>query len=103
LSPVSGGRWNYKVIYTFSGAGDGAAPLGSFVMDAARNLYGAGQGPSGGAFGEFFELSQRVGRMDGSASPLVMDGAGNLYGTALSGGAFRMPSLAERTERFLRD
>jgi hypothetical protein len=45
------------VIYTFSGAGDGAAPLGSFVMDAARNLYGAGQGPSGGAFGEFFELS----------------------------------------------
>jgi uncharacterized repeat protein (TIGR03803 family) len=94
LSPATGGGYTYTEIYVFSGSTTGDSnPLGSLVMDAAGNLYGAAGGIDVGA-GEIFELSP-----SGSGSwvetilytqpsngfglsPVVIDPAGNLYGAA---------------------
>jgi len=81
LSPVSGGRWNYTVIYTFTGAGDGAAAR---LIRHERGPQFVRNRPGivkWSVWRILRTVSQRVGRMDGSESPLVIDGAGNLYGT----------------------
>src|SRR5208282_646082 len=68
LSPAEGGKWIEKVIYAFSfepGVNEGAAPLGSLVMDDNGNLFGttSGGGAAPYAFvslngiGTVFELS----------------------------------------------
>jgi len=99
-----------KVLYSFTGAnGDGAEPTAGLIMDGGGNLYGTTT--SGGSStncpyscGTVFEL---VKNSDGSytekvlyiftgpasdggypSGSLVMDGAGNLYGTTEYGGAF---------------
>jgi uncharacterized repeat protein (TIGR03803 family) len=94
------------VLHSFTGA-DGAAPAGGLIMDGSGNLYGTtsagGSGTCGGQFavggcGTVFKLEPSgnetllysfKGGSDG-ANPayggLVMDAAGNLYGTTLEGG-----------------
>ncbi len=86
------------VLHDFGSAtGDGTTPQGGLVMDASGNLYGTTV--NGGAYGlgTVFELSAsgdyRVLHSFGSgtdgANPvatMIMDGAGNLYGTTVSGG-----------------
>jgi len=101
LSPISGG-WSYKVIHVFSGT-NGSQPTLPMV-DGAGNLYGTTE--SGGStdpnsLGVVYELTKTAaggyietvlhrftGGNDGGVptAPLVMDGSGNLYGTALQGG-----------------
>ena len=51
------GQWSDKVLYAFSGSGDGSGVNPGFVIDAAGNLYGTTN--SGGAYGagSVFELS----------------------------------------------
>jgi uncharacterized repeat protein (TIGR03803 family) len=92
-----------KVLYTFTGGADGGFPQSSLIEDAAGNLYGTAElggnldcAPPGGC-GTVFELTTAgklivlhtfVGGTDG-ASPyaaLLMDAAGNLYGTTSAGG-----------------
>ena len=90
-----------SVLYSFAGGtADGANPSGSLAMDSAGNLYGVTE--NGGAYGDgaVFELS--VGgtetllhsfdpaAADGAypAAGLLMDSAGNLYGTTQDGGAY---------------
>ncbi|MGA2075853.1 MAG: choice-of-anchor tandem repeat GloVer-containing protein [Terriglobia bacterium] len=87
-----------KVLYNFSGAPDGANPEAGVVMDAAGNLYGTtffgGASGDGTVFkldtaGKETVLYSFSGTPDG-ANPvggLVMDVAGNLYGTTEGGGA----------------
>ncbi len=51
----------YRVIYNFTGGGDGGAPTAGLVVDAAGNLYGTtinGGGPAGG--GTVFKLTPRA-------------------------------------------
>lgn len=99
-------QWNEQVIYSFQGFPDGAVPTGGIVFDQQGNLYGATEqggspsclGPDG--CGTVFELSPPAQNGDpwtetvlhvfrGSvygdgAAPeggLIMDAAGNLYGT----------------------
>jgi uncharacterized repeat protein (TIGR03803 family) len=102
LSPSAGG-WTYRVLHTFTGAIDGEWPQTTFITDAAGNLYGtkSGGGPGGGG-GTVFELSPSGGNWDfstlyslptlrggdGPRGKLLMDAAGNLYGTSLTGGAY---------------
>ena len=104
LSPNGSGGWTETVLHSFNySSNDGHSPIGSLVMDAAGNLYGTTY--NGGAFcqstgcGTVFELSHGEGGWtetllhsfnanDGSGpeAGLVMDAAGNLYGTTFQGG-----------------
>lgn len=40
LSPGAGGTWTETTLYSFTGAHDGAVPLGGLVADSSGNLYG---------------------------------------------------------------
>jgi uncharacterized repeat protein (TIGR03803 family) len=96
-------RWAMKVLYSFSsGDAGGWAPMAGLTADAAGNLYGTTS--RGGDCGTVFKLSPgRNNRWthtvlysfdyynnfeDGCqpTSGVVLDAAGNLYGTTLEGG-----------------
>jgi uncharacterized repeat protein (TIGR03803 family) len=91
------------VLHTFGGPPDGALPLAALVRDAVGNLFGTTWqgGMSGclnGTCGVVFKLDASgnetvlytfTGGADGGApefGALILDGTGNLYGTASNGG-----------------
>jgi len=91
------GSWQVINEYDFTGRADGSYPLGALAMDAAGNVYGtASQGGSGG--GTVFELTpgtwtfrtiHTFGPIPDGSIPIggvVIDRAGNLYGTTWEGG-----------------
>jgi uncharacterized repeat protein (TIGR03803 family) len=96
--------WAETVLYRFTGGADGADPSSELTFDAAGNLYGTAAGGGNGnctdGCGTVFKLTHTnggwsfsvlytfTGQSDGwgPASPLVFDGAGNLYGTTPYGG-----------------
>jgi len=100
LTPTGAGSWTEKVLHSFEGK-DGEQPWAGLVLDASGNLYGTTY--EGGAYGvgTVFELSPAVGgswtetllhsfhAMGGSnpVAGLIVDAAGNLYGTTAVGGA----------------
>jgi uncharacterized repeat protein (TIGR03803 family) len=101
-----GSRWTETVLHTFVGGVDGANPNGGMIRDQAGNLYGTTL--LGGAFnqGTVFEVDANgretilysfAGSPDGARpyAGLVQDGAGNLYGTTLLGGAFDRGTVFE--------
>jgi len=113
LTPQVGGGWTEKVLFSFNGT-DGKEPYnGSLIFDTAGNLYGTTA--YGGAFstlsgGTVFELSPASDGtwtetvlhsfnndgVDGYTpySGLVLDSAGNLYGTTAVGGTLsRCPPI----------
>ena len=87
------------VLYSFTGKPtDGADPMAGLVLDAAGNLYGTtSQGGTSSNFGTVFKLgttgketvlySFTGGPSDGAdpMAGLVLDAAGNLYGTTSQG------------------
>jgi len=86
------------VLYSFTGGTDGSLPAGGVVRDPAGDLYGTttrgGTFDAGVVFkvdptGTFNVLYSFTGGADGEApsAGLVLDPAGNLYGTAIAGGA----------------
>ncbi len=91
----SGGTWNYSLIYSFPNLGGYSSdPFGGVIMDAIGNLYGT-TSAGGQGYGSVYELTPSNGwiyselydfttRTDGDApyGSLVLDSAGNLYGTA---------------------
>src|SRR5579862_5400485 len=104
LSPVAGGGWSEKILYSFMENGkDGVLPLAGLIFDSAGNLYGTTD--LGGAYnyGTVFELrpssdgtwkegvlhSFNSNGKDGTYpnSSLVLDASGNLYGGTPNGGA----------------
>lgn len=97
LSPV-GSSWKYTSLYSFKGVTDGAGPgYGTLAIGADRALFGTTEG--GGNFGTAFAICacpgreiqlQRFGSGTDGAEPMsgvVLDSAGNFYGTTLLGGA----------------
>jgi len=109
LSPNSVGGWTLTDLHDFDGhdgaGGAGAAGVvGGLIMDAAGSLYGttfSGGGDTlcGGICGVVFKLTNNAGvwtetvlhsfNKTGGANPdapLLMDAAGNLYGTTTTGG-----------------
>jgi hypothetical protein len=120
LTPTSDGGWRYKQIYSFQGGSDGGTPFGSVIVSAAGDVYGTtelgGIGTSQcysnvSGCGTVFKLSPNA---DGSythsviyaflgppidgADPqtgLILDSAGNLFGTTLLGGARNLGTTFE--------
>ena len=106
----SGGTWNagivYKltrsgdetVLYTFTGGADGGKPLGNLARDSAGNLYGT-TFSGGGGEGVVYRLDPAgqetvlhafggsgTGLDGGPEGGVILDSAGNLYGTTSGGG-----------------
>jgi uncharacterized repeat protein (TIGR03803 family) len=109
VMPLANGHWQTKIIYAFQGGTDGANPSGNLVLDAAGNLYSTtiwGGTPNRCAdyntqgCGTVFELSPNAdgswteavlyrfqGNPDGAQpAGLMVDAAGNLYGTSTGNG-----------------
>jgi uncharacterized repeat protein (TIGR03803 family) len=105
VSPNGSGGWTPSTVYAFSGGTDGSAPS-TVILDNAGNLYGVNASGGSSGVGYVFELSPISGGgwslthlhdFDGTdggggsaaagvVGALIMDGSGNLYGTAYSGG-----------------
>src|SRR5580698_2475032 len=101
LAPQPGGVWkerNYRFIF-------GGEPMASLIMDGAGNLYGTASEArsfpgfvfefSPGAKGTWtkttlYTFEETKGNQGlNPVAPVVFDGAGNLYGTAQTGGEYR--------------
>jgi len=108
LSPSSSGEWTETILYSFSFGGGQAPPVtwpkGRIIFDDSGNIFGileyGGNGCSGGC-GAVYELSPATGGTwnltilhdfaagsDGAypEAGLIIDKAGNLYGTTYDGG-----------------
>lgn len=95
---------NEIVLHTFTGGSDGAYPYPGVIEDAAGNLYGTtfvggGTGCGGSGCGTVFMLDKKgnetilhsfTGKNDGGTpyAGVILDAAGNLYGTTFAGGSF---------------
>jgi uncharacterized repeat protein (TIGR03803 family) len=100
------GGYDFQLLYTFCSEGgvnctDGLEPQSALVQDSAGNLYGTTTLGGANGAGTVFEVDtagnetvlysfcSQPGCLDGELpySTLVMDSAGNLYGTTSGGGA----------------
>jgi uncharacterized repeat protein (TIGR03803 family) len=88
----------FKVLHNFgTGGAGGAFPYAAMVRDSAGNLYGTTYGGGSLKQGTIFKLDKNgnfsvlysfSGGLDGAGpvAPLILDPAGNLYGTTVLGG-----------------
>jgi uncharacterized repeat protein (TIGR03803 family) len=114
LKPAAHGPWKESILHNFACyASDGAYPVSGLVFDSAGNLYGGtwqgGDGHCGNAYGPttgcgtIFELSlnsqgiwtetllrqfQGTGDTAYITASLIIDGAGNLFGTTTGGNPY---------------
>ena len=108
----SGPGWTENVLYSFLGRSDGSYPFAGLIFDQSGNLYGATTDSGTGGGGTVFELTPSGGSWTfslvysltgkltygcGPAGTLVMDGAGNLYGTTVCDGAHGRGSVFKLT------
>ncbi len=107
------GKWKETQLYSFKGGNDGSYPTSTLVFDPAGNLYGTtSAGGDGNDDGVVFKLAPSSGGKwkesvahrfgnspDGSAPNygLVLDKAGNLYGTTPFGGVNNEGAVFELT------
>jgi hypothetical protein len=95
LSPSESG-WTEQTIYRFTSGTDGGNPLGGLIFDSSGNLWGTTTSGGNGS-GTAFELSTvnggwsfdafyafASGSLNVPSDKLLMDSAGNLYGTTSS-------------------
>ena len=97
------GQWKYALLYRFPRhkGNNGGGPTGDMVFDGSGNLYGTTNLGGANGQGSVFELSPAAkiwtentlysfeGLADGGnvVGSVIFDATGNLYGTAVSGGA----------------
>jgi uncharacterized repeat protein (TIGR03803 family) len=107
-----GGAWTESILYRFGTTGD-SGPHGGVIFDGNGNLYATAYLGGAFGFGGVFALTPPsapgsrwteqtlfdFNSTDGGApnDSLVFDGAGNLYGTALIGGASNAGVVFELT------
>ncbi len=101
LTPVGGGSWNIATLYGFTGSSFGGS-YRTLAMDSAGNLYGTAAADGANKRGSVFRLTWSngtwihttlydfTGNGDGGYpyGSLILDGFGNIYGTASAGGAY---------------
>src|SRR5437762_1205315 len=110
LSPTANG-WVHSVLYSFTGGADGGEPYKGVTIDRAGNLYGTavtgGSGSCEGGCGVAYKLTNSGGTWtqtvihaftggdDGSGpgARLTVDGSGNIYGMAPTGGAYGVGTI----------
>ena len=114
LTPTAGGGWTETASHIFESTNaDGAHPLGGLISDGAGNLYGTtygNDGYNGYGYGTVFELTRTNGGWrekvlhifngtDGAGprASLILDAAGNLYGTTVGGGTYGYGTVFELT------
>jgi uncharacterized repeat protein (TIGR03803 family) len=108
LSP-SGSGWTETVIHQFQGP-DGSTPYATLTLGPSGEIYGATAGGGSGNAGVIFEMSPSGGSWSysvlyqfqgtspgGPNGPLVLDAAGDLYGTAAADGAYGFGSVFKLT------
>jgi uncharacterized repeat protein (TIGR03803 family) len=106
LTPVTTGpkkgTWTEKILYSFKGGTkDGGGPFAGIVFGAAGNIYGTTTGGGKYTGGTVYELALsgttykekilwNFNNADGYLpyGGVILDSAGNLYGTAYDGGSF---------------
>ncbi len=112
LTRGSGGTWTESFVFDFTGGPGGGAPYAGVIFDAQGNLYGTTLVGGGNQVGVVFKLeaSNRkvlqvlhsfTGGRDGGYpvyGSLIMDTAGNLYGTTSSGGAYNHGTVFKLTQ-----
>jgi uncharacterized repeat protein (TIGR03803 family) len=112
LTPNASGLWSEKVLYNFKNNGrDARYPVAGLTFDAVGNLYSTTEAGGTQDFGGLFELTPKaaggwtekvlhsfseLGR-DGNSplAGLIVDAAGNLYGTTFGGGAYGWGTVFE--------
>jgi uncharacterized repeat protein (TIGR03803 family) len=94
------------VVYSFTGGNDGGIPQAGLVVDSEGNLYGTTGAGGAGFSGTVFKLDPSgvetvlyafTGATDGGypAAGVILDSAGNLYGTTQFGGAYGFGTVFE--------
>ena len=92
--------WTETVLYRFASAPDGHQPAGNVSFDQAGNIYGTTEAGGSAGYGTVFKLTRSgshwteqvlysfMGGQDGTtpSDGVVIDRAGNLYGTTPYGG-----------------
>jgi len=105
LTPNGDGTWTESVLYSFSQFDDGFEPVTVPTMDALGNFYGTTLcGVEPNCNGTIYKLTQSNGQWhetivhafqgapnDGASpffAPVIIDSAGNVYGTTAQGGMY---------------
>jgi uncharacterized repeat protein (TIGR03803 family) len=111
LTPT-GSSWTENVLYSFQNGNDGEEPLAALILDGAGNLYGnSSDGGTGGSgtvftltpsgtnwlFNVIYPLAGPRGSQQGPWARLLMDKAGNLYGTTRGGGKYGFGTVFKLT------
>ncbi|MGA2761540.1 MAG: choice-of-anchor tandem repeat GloVer-containing protein, partial [Candidatus Cybelea sp.] len=113
LTPEATAGWTEKLLYAFgSRSEDGMFPNAGLTLDGSGNLYGTTYKGGTGSSGTVFELTPKAssgrtekvlhsfGQGKDGASPyasLIIDTAGNLYGTTFYGGVDGAGTVFELT------
>jgi len=95
-----------KVLHAFAGGSDGASPYGSLTRDAAGNLYGTTEMGGASGYGTIYKIDASGTEtvlysfpgQPGGQQPqagVILDSAGNLYGTTVAGGTYNYGSVFE--------
>lgn len=102
LVPKAGGAYQYRVLYSFTGASDGSGPYSGVILDKAGNVYGTTNFGGANSYGTIFELVRQsngsyafsvlhdfAGYPSDGVTPvgLIFDKFGNIYGATNNGGA----------------
>ncbi|MGC2111980.1 MAG: choice-of-anchor tandem repeat GloVer-containing protein [Candidatus Korobacteraceae bacterium] len=100
LTPGANCSWTLETLYSFTG-GHQCGPWSILMMDSSGNLLGTTKCDGANGFGNVFKLTNTgsgwtytslhdfTGQSDGGypISNVSIDGSGNLYGTASTGGS----------------
>jgi uncharacterized repeat protein (TIGR03803 family) len=103
-----GATWTESILYSFQNTQDGAYPYAGLISDAAGNLYGAATDGGTGGGGTIFELTSSGGNwtfnvlysvpgwgISGSFRDVMIDAAGNIYGTTHCDGNYDAGTIFE--------